>query len=68
MLIGNLVAIVFCFYWWPLQFSSGRLSNEPSSFAFLYVLYVFLPLLNVPYIWILHNRRRLTEAGGAGPA
>ena len=62
MLLGNIISAVFCYFWWPLQFSSGRLENEPSSFAFLYLFYVFVPCFNLAHVWILHERRQSRPA------
>lgn len=60
MMIGNVVAAVFCYYWWPMQFQIGRLdaSLEPPSYTFLYILYAIIPAFNVVYIVQLRRIRK----------
>jgi len=73
-LVGNVGGALFCFYWWPAQFTDGRLSTmfggrpvtvfEPPSYAYLHLLYVLCPVLDVIMIYLVRKRKR--ELSGAG--
>jgi hypothetical protein len=64
MMLGNIAAATFCYYWHPMQFRIGRLDAalEPASYGFLYLLYGIVPVLHVIYIVQL---RRLRSSGAA---
>lgn len=63
-LIGNAAGAVFCFFWWPAQFSNGVLVwagvtvPEPPSYAFLYVIYSLNLLLDALLIHLVRQRER----------
>ena len=59
MMLGNIAAAIFCYFWQPMQFEIGRLEAaiEPPSYSFFYLLYGVVPLLHVIYIVQLRRLR-----------
>jgi hypothetical protein len=66
-LIGNVGGALFCYYWWPAQFTDHKLLTsfagqpmtviEPLSYAYLHLLYVLCPVLDVLMIYLVWKRR-----------
>lgn len=68
MMIGNIAAAIFCYFWWPMQFAIGRIdvSLEPTTYWFLYVLFLTVPIFNL--IYILQVRQIRARQGAAATA
>ena len=68
-LIGNAAGVIFCFYWWPAQFTSGVLMHngmtisEPPTYAFLYLVYALNLALDVVLIRMLKKVEREIRSG-----
>jgi hypothetical protein len=76
--VGDTASYVFCYFWWPAQFTNGVLSNpehipafenipEPHSYLFLTCLYVVIPIVDLLYIYLLTAKRRELKAQGPRP-
>jgi hypothetical protein len=68
--IGNAAGAVFCFYWWPGQFHDRVLTHngftipEPTSWTFLYVVYITNLMLDAGLIYLLRKREKEVKASG----